>query len=392
MKPLEVARWEVIGNARDRRTLLSALILGPLLGPMLFAGLMTWIVERGAVQRESVLRVPVVGGERAPNLIRHLAQAGIEPAEDGPATFDALQHGVRSGRYRVGVHVPEDAPDALRSGRPMRIQVVQDSSESSDSGVVRRVQSGVRSFGRLVVQQRLALRGVSALSVQGVVIDDVDVSTPTGRAVVILGSITFFLLFATLAGGLYLATDATAGERERGSLEPLLALPVSRTSLVLGKILATTLYMLLSLAITLAGFGWVLPRLPLSQLGMSVNFGVGVIAGAFAVMIPFAVMGAGLLTFVAAFTRSYREAQSYLGFVILLPTLPVMAASVAGVRPTPWLHAVPALGQHLIVTSLIKAEPVSWLAALLSVAGTSALATLLIGATVWFFQRERILG
>ncbi len=92
------------------------------------------------------------------------------------------------------------------------------------------------------------MRGVNPLLAVPVAVNDVDVATPTGRAVVVLGFMTYFVLFAVLMGGLYLAIDSTAGERERGSLEALLSLPVARSSLVGGKILATCAYMCISLA------------------------------------------------------------------------------------------------------------------------------------------------
>ena len=57
-------------------------------------------------------------------------------------------------------------------------------------------------------------------------IEDVDVSTPSARSTLVLGMLTYFILFAVLVGGLYLAVDTTAGERDRGSLESLLTLPV----------------------------------------------------------------------------------------------------------------------------------------------------------------------
>ena len=140
----------------------------------------------------------------------------------------------------------------------------------------------------------------------------IDVATPTGRAVVVLGFMTYFVLFAVLMGGLYLAIDSTAGERERGSLEALLSLPVARSSLVGGKILATCAYMCISLALSLTAFVCVFRFVPLERLGMSANLGAGHRAEFFAICLPFVPLGAALMTFVASFTRSYREAQTYL--------------------------------------------------------------------------------
>ena len=85
---------------------------------------------------------------------------------------------------------------------------------------------------------RLVARGVSPLALRPLNVDEVDVSTPSGRSAILLGMMSYFFIFALLMGGMYLAIDTTAGERERGSLEPLLALPVTRGQLMLGKIIA----------------------------------------------------------------------------------------------------------------------------------------------------------
>ena len=171
---------------------------------------------------------------------------------------------------------------------------------------------------------RLVANGADPSLLRPLVVDELDVSTPASRSALMLGVLTYFLLFATLTGGLHLAIDTTAGERERKSLEPLLTLPVARSSLIVGKMTATVCYMLASLALTLAAFTIALRQMPLEQIGMSSNFGFATAALAFALLCPFAPLGAALMTIVASFTKTYREAQTYLTFVLLVPTLPLI--------------------------------------------------------------------
>ena len=168
------------------------------------------------------------------------------------------------------------------------------------------------AYGSAIAASRLQLRGVNPLLAVPVAVNEVDVATPAGRAVVILGFMTYFVLFAVLMGGLYLAIDSTAGERERGSLEALLSLPLARGSLVGGKILATCASMCVSLALTLAAFVIVFHFVPLERLGMSTNLGPLTALRFFVICLPFVPLGATLMSFVASFTRSYREAQTYL--------------------------------------------------------------------------------
>ena len=110
------------------------------------------------------------------------------------------------------------------------------------------------AYGRIIAVTRLQIRGINPALVSPIVVQDVDVSTPAGRALLVLGMMTYFVMFAMLMGGLYLTIDATAGERERGSLEALLTTPIGRDVLIYGKILAACFYMLVSLAISLAAF------------------------------------------------------------------------------------------------------------------------------------------
>jgi sodium transport system permease protein len=98
------------------------------------------------------------------------------------------------------------------------------------------------------------------------------------------------------------------------------------------------------------------------------------------------------MTLVAAYTRSYREAQTYLAVVLLVPTVPLAFAGLVGLRPHLALMAVPSLSQHFLITSLLRAEglPAGWVA--LSVGATLTLAALLIVAAGGLYRREALLG
>jgi sodium transport system permease protein len=208
----------------------------------------------------------------------------------------------------------------------------------------------------------------------------------------VLGILTYFLLFAVWMGGMYLAIDTTAGERERRSLEPLLTVPVSRTSRLLGKVSATVVFMLVSRALTLIGFGIALPRLPLDEIGMSSGFTPLTAVYAFFLLAPFAVLGAFLMTLVASFTKSYKEAQTWLGLLLIVPTLPVAIATIMNVRPSQALMWVPSMSQHLLITDLIKQAPVQPLMLAQSVVSTLLYAGLLSLVAIRLYKREALLG
>jgi sodium transport system permease protein len=233
---------------------------------------------------------------------------------------------------------------------------------------------------------------VNPLLAVPVAVNDIDVTTPSGRAVVVLGFMTYFVLFSVLMGGLYLAIDCTAGERERGSLESLLSLPVARGALVGGKILATCAYMCLSLAINLTAFVLVFRFVPLERLGMSANLGIGTALEFFAICLPFVPLGAALMTLVASFTRSYREAQTYLTSVLLVPTLPIAFASIYSLKTKSSLMFIPSLSQHLLMTSVLKDEPIAARDVLMSSGSALLFALVLIVLTARHWRRESMLG
>jgi sodium transport system permease protein len=207
----------------------------------------------------------------------------------------------------------------------------------------------------------------------------------------LLGMLSYFFLFALLTGGMNLAIDATAGERERGSLEPLLSLPVERDQLIFGKILATCVFMAMSLALSLVSFYIMLQFVSLEDLGMAPNFGPREVLVAFLLLLPFTLVGAALMTLVASFTKSYKEAQTWVSAVLLAPTLPILVVSILMVRATTALMLIPALSQHLLVVGLIKNEPLNLLDIAVSVGSTLIAGVLLTLVSARLYRREGLL-
>ncbi len=189
-----------------------------------------------------------------------------------------------------------------------------------------------------------------------------------------------------------LAIDSTAGERERGSLEPLLCLPVIRDQLIIGKILAACLFMSLSLFLSLCSFFVALKFVPLQQLGMTPNFGPDVVLIGFLLLLPFTLLGAALMTLVASFTKSYKEAQTWLSVVLLAPTLPILVVSILMIRSSTALMFIPSLSQHLLLVSLIKNEPMNMLHVAVSSIGTLTIGVLAMLLCARLYRREGLLG
>lgn len=382
---------EVTDNFRDRRTLLSALLMGPLFGPILFAFVINLSVKQSLSNESEALDLPVIGSEYAPNLMTFLESSNINIVA-GPETRDDAINAVSNGEQDVVVIIPASFGENLAGMIPATIEVITDQANTQAERETRRATRALREYGQQIAVMRLTLRGVSPLVMRPLNIDQVDVSTPSGRSAILLGMLSYFFIFALLTGGMNLAIDATAGERERGSLEPLLCLPVKRDHLIFGKILAACLFMAISLSLSLTCFHFALKFMPLQELGMTPNFGPMAVVTAFLLLLPFALVGASLMTLVASFTKSFKEAQTWVSVVLLAPTMPILVVSILMIRPNTLLMFIPSLSQHLLLVGLIKNEPLNMMHVGVSVGGTLIIGGLLTWICARLYRREGLLG
>ena len=385
-----VLRKEIRDTLRDRRAVLSSLA-GALFGPALFAVFMNFTVERTIDEGEASIEIPVLNAADAPNLVAYLGQHLIVAQEAAFDSREELRASVRRGETEVGLVIDRQFGASLSEGRAARVWIVSDRGNASAQTSVARVRGALRSYSSLVGVLRLQLRGVDPSVARPLAILNDDVSTPSGRSVLLLGAFTYFLLFACFLGGLHVAVDSTAGERERGSLEPLLTLPVPRGALVAGKFAATAFFMAVSLSIGIAAFAVAVDYLPLAEVSMDADLGLVECAMAFAVLVPVAILGAGLLNAVTAFTKSFKEAQSYSGIAMLLPTLPILLIILNPMQPTIAMMLVPSLSQHLLLTSIVKAESIDPLYFAVSATSTVAIGALFGLLAMWRYRSEKLL-
>ncbi|MGD9599690.1 MAG: ABC transporter permease [Steroidobacteraceae bacterium] len=386
-----VWRKEVRENLRDRRTLVSALLFGPLFGPLILAAALQFLVQRTADEADQRLGLAVRHAERAPNLIAYLEGRNVRVTE---VTLDdaATRRAVRERTHPLVLSIPEDFATRLAAARPASLKLYSDTSASRTDRDTLRAKALIGQYGASIGRLRLQARGVDPLLQVPLAVQDIDVSTPQSRSVTVLGMLSYLVLLAMILGGLYLAIDATAGERERHSLEPLLATPVPREQLIYGKILAATTFMLVSLALTVITCAVVLRFVQLENFGMTARLDAGVVARIILATAPLSLAAAALLTVVASFTRSYREAQTWLGVVMLVPTLPIVFVGLADLQPSLALMAVPSLGQHFLITALLRGDAIAPLDVIVSVVASLGLGVLLAFLAGRLYRRESLLG
>lgn len=382
-----VFRKEVLENSRDRRSVTSALLFGPLFGPVLFTVLLGLAAQVETERAEAPLTVPVVGAELAPNLLGWLRQqgVGIEPLDGEP-----LQ-AVRQRRVALVVVIDERFAQRLDQAVPAPLRLIHDRSRRETLTQAQRVRNLLQTYGRTVGLLRLQARGVDPGVVQALAVVEEDVSTAEGRAAALLVMMPFFVMLSLFIGGMYLAIDTTAGERERGTMEALLTNPVPRWALMLGKLLATLVFAWLSLVLTLAMFALSLPFLPASALGQEISLGLGKAVLIFVVAAPVGLPAVALQTLIATFSRGFREAQTYVSLLVFIPMVPGLFLMLGPAPTANWPLFIPVFGQNLLVDRILRGEPVAAVEVLATLVGTLVVGALLVLLTARLYRREALL-
>jgi len=387
MKSAITVFWkEVRENLRDKRTVFSALIYGPLIGPVMFVVLMNVVISHEMSKAEGPLKVPVIGAEYAPNLIDALKQQGLEPQ---PPIADP-DKAVRDRDADVVLRIPADYGRAWTRGEPAQVEVIYDASQMGSGTPTNRLEGMLKQYSGQQGALRLLARGLSPGLAAPVAVSERDQSTPQSRAGRILSFLPYFFVIAIYIGGMYLAIDLTAGERERQSLEPLFANPVARWRILVGKLGAISAFSLASLVLTVIAFVIAGGFLPTAKLGMSFDLGAGFVADAILLELPLIAVFAVLETLVAAFAKSYREAQTYLGFLMIVPIIPSALMAVLPVKAAHWMYAVPLLGQQLGISDLLGGKPVAGSDIGLALVCGFAAAAVLGVITAWVYRSERL--
>ncbi len=345
---------EIVDSLRDRRTLAVVLLSSVLMGPLVLVALSALVanLESRAERREIVL----AGVGHAPTLVNYLQRQGYSVRE-APADYEAQLR--RSTLGDPVLVLPADFEATLRRGEAPLVELVGDSANKRAEAGSGRVQRLVAGFGRERTTLALALRGVAPELAAPLRLNERDLADPRARGTQLTGMLPFFVLMAVLYGALHAALDSTAGERERGSLEPLLMNPMSTWALVLGKWLAVVAVALLIALLSCFSFipsQWLLRSDTLAAL---FQFGwreallfVGVLA-------PFAAALSAVLMAVAIRCRSVKEAQASAGLVVLACSLlPLVGLFNLG-EEAPWHLWVPALAQITLMNRVLKGEAVA---------------------------------
>lgn len=383
---LVVMRKELRDFARDRRTFLLTLFMAPLIYPMLFLGMGKLTELRAETQLEKNLTLSVVGIERAPNLVAFLASRGID-AKSATPDYEAR---ILNQSEDVALVIDKEFAADWRAGKPAKVELVMDSTRRNSDVPTDRVRNALQQYGQSVGALRLLARGVNPMVGSPVNLASRDLATPEAKSSMLMQVLLplILTLFAFI-GGSHLAMDTTAGERERQSLEPLLATPASRTALVGGKMLAAVLMGLTSMLLILLSF-----KLSASLAGgsaRSLDVSFLAMGKLLIVLLPLVLIGTATLTALSAAAKSMKEAQSHMVWLMMLPMLPAYALMAYPLKDTAlWQYAVPFLSQNQMIQKVTRGEAASAQQWAIYLAASLSLAVVLWLLAVWRYRQEKL--
>ena len=383
---LVVCRKELKDWSRDRRSILTVLV-GSLFTPVII-GFMFTTMARQQRQVEDVT-IAVVGGQHAPALMSWLQQqAGVTVAE-GPAN---PEEAVRTRSQDIVVVIADDFAKAFNASRPAQVRIVADGSRQDMRARLNRVRGLFQQYNNQIGSLRLIARGISPAVASPLQIEDVEVSSAQQRAAMVLGIIPLFLMIAAFTGAMPLATDSTAGERERGSIEALLVNPAPRGAIATGKWAAGTVTAIVSVFVSAVLLFALFQYIPLQDLGLRFRLGWNELLGMLIIVLPLCPFIVALQMYVATYAKSFKEAQAYLSYLMMAQMIPGMMVTMnTTMMKAAWLYYVPWVGAQTLLTDVIGNKPINPVIPLVVAALHIAIAVAAINATARLLHREKII-
>ncbi len=385
---LTVWRKEVTDNIRDRKTVMSSIFMGAIFMPLMFVVLMNFITSMQKDKAQEQLEMAVKGADNAKSFISFVKTNGVKIKN---FTGDA-QNAVRNKEEDAVIVIPESFAEDFSSGTPAKIELYYDATAKGATNVTQqRINGLITQYSQTIGMTRLRLRGISPSLLQAIVIEDHDVSTAQSKGAMFMSFLPYVLILGLFMGSMYLAIDTMAGEKERNSLEALLLNPIKRSYLLIGKLLATISFGLVTLVITIISFKLAMPLMPLQDLGITVDLGFKNISILLLILAPLAVLAASLQTIVATYSKSFKEAQTYVNLLMFLPMIPSMALMFMPVKEKLWMMATPVLGHNLIINQIMRGESVAAISIIAAIIGSLIIGLLLALIAIKLYNRESLL-
>lgn len=378
---------EIVDNLRDRQTVFYALLFGPVLLPLLLGGSLVASFKQLTIDFDEVTTLSVVNPDKAPTLVEFFYSNNIDVV-GAPSN---VQSSVRNGETLVVLEINDDFGEALREGSPAPLTMHVNNANKDSVKAARRINAVLNVYEQTLSNLRLQHRGIDPTVFDSLNIVQNDVSSEGANGQLLASILPFLFIMSMVMGGFYLAIDTTAGERERQSLEPLLSLPLSRTSVVMGKYAATVCFVLLSSLLTAISIYSLFKLFPVEIMGGQVRFDGATVTYAYFLVSPLIPFISALLISVSAITRSTKEAQTYLGLLMVIPMAPFFLLQFLNIRSTLISMPLPMLSQYQLLESAVLGDSIPAQHIVLSVVGTLTATAILLWLAARLYRREKLL-
>lgn len=358
-KILTVYRKELTDSLRDRRTLISMIVVPILIFPVMTIGIGTVVGKMVLKAQAEIPKVMIVNGSDSPQAVQSIR--ALKELEVVPTEPDYKQQ-ISDKKIRAAVDIPAGFDAAVERGDPATVKIYNYTGDLKSGFAADKIEKYFKDLRTDTVKKRLAARNLPATLVEPFTVKQENVAPPekvSGAA--IGGFLPYFIIILCLMGATYPAIDLTAGEKERGTIETILCSPVPRTDIVLGKFLMVVTAALCTavLAIISMGTSFKVAKTVMAGTRGSenpLNFSIGfqAIGAVFLMVLPLAVLFAAGLIAIALMAKSYKEAQTYIAPLTILVVLPSVAAVLPGVEFNARMALIPVLSTSLVCKEIVS--------------------------------------
>jgi sodium transport system permease protein len=334
-----IFKKEMTDALRDRRAIFLLILYG-VLPPLMM--MVSAYLTPGGRQAGKPVEVAIVGTAHAPGLIAHLQSIDMQLKADAP----------------VKLLIPDNYAAKIQAGEKVILTLT--GSRRDDDRAMGKIEESINGYNRTLGAQRLILRGVSPAILQPLDVQVRNTDEGSYFAIILSQSFIYFFIIAGASAAMGIAIDAAAGERERRSIEVLLSRPVPRGSIAVGKWLAVSSFATLGITVCSITFAIMIARGVLAKMGAGFSFSFADVPQVVLTLMPFAMMLAALQLLVAFLAKSFKEAQAYLGFTLMVPIALTLLFSFGPLQGA-WARLVP-LGYeiHIVKSILAGGGSMTW--------------------------------
>jgi sodium transport system permease protein len=378
---------------RDRRTLMSV-VIGPLfITPALFALMGVFIQGRIEKEKTETRRIGLLGVENSPEMLAAWRQNPNLKIEVLATKQDAQQR-IKNRQVDTVLEFPPNMPQLLAANQTVPIRILSDGGSESSRTASVAMREALMQYGNQLVKSRLTQMNLEESFIRPFKVEEENIPGAGGTGMLFLSQmLPYILIFAIFGGSIYAAFDQVAGEKERNTLETLLVSPASRSDIVLGKFAAVTGVCLVSSLLSILGL--IIPFMSrLKAFEWLAKGGISLDATSACVVllaiIPVSILFAGALLALSTVARNQKEAQTYLGSLFPIITIPALASIFLGTNVAKTVALVPILNASLIIKQALNGSYDTGFIALAF--GTSVLyagAALFVATRL--FQKESVL-